>query len=133
MAFKTDQEVEIFEKHYVQLESLHAEVSQLSKKSPNDAVNLFKLGLINKIIASGNAILPKKYYPFDDFINFDTDSLPTNSDVVMVLAAYIYQFERFRSDNVAWSQSNYAWYYWVNGKLSGLPAKGRTSVGAKSK
>ena len=47
---KDRSEVERLEKLVGQLQGLHSEISLLAKKSPNDAVNKFKLGLINNII-----------------------------------------------------------------------------------
>ncbi len=42
---KTKEDVDKLEKVIGQLNGLHAEVSQLAKKSPNDGVNAFKLKL----------------------------------------------------------------------------------------
>ena len=111
---KTKQDVENLEKLTGQMNSLHAEVTALTKKSPNDAVNSFKLKLINKVIELGNRILGEQYRPFPDFETFDSDDLPSTSDVAMVLGQYIEEAERFRSDNViieaGW------WYYKIDGK-----------------
>jgi len=43
--------IEQFEKLHGQFEGLHKEVGMLSKKTPNDAINRFKLVFINKLIA----------------------------------------------------------------------------------
>ena len=43
------QEIDTFEKLSGQLIGIYEEISLLSKKSPNDAVNKFKLKFINKI------------------------------------------------------------------------------------
>ena len=40
-------DVDIFEKLTAQLGSLHQEMSALAKKSPNDAINNFKIQLVN--------------------------------------------------------------------------------------
>ena len=70
---KSQSDVESLEKLVGQLQGLHSEISLLAKKSPSDAVNSFKLGLINKVIASANAVLGPNYLPFADFDVFDTD------------------------------------------------------------
>jgi hypothetical protein len=126
---KTSNDVEALENLIVQLRGMHTEISQLAKKSPNDALNAFKLKLVNKIIATGNAILPEGYRPFEDFEQFDTDDVPTNSDVTLILTQYIEQTERYRSDNVVYD--DYEWYYKVNGRASNIPAAKPTKVGAK--
>jgi hypothetical protein len=117
---KTDGEVETLERLIGQLDGLHAEISQLAKKSPNDALNVFKLRLVNKVIAAGNKVLPKGYRPFEDFEQFDSDDMPTNSDVTIILTQYMEQSERYRSDNVMYE--DYKWRYKVNGRASDIVA-----------
>src|ERR1022692_2189917 len=117
---KSASEVEALERLVGQLKGLHAEIAQLAKKSPNDALNTFKLKLVNKVLEAGSTLLTGGYRPFEDFERFDTDDVPTNSDVTMILAQYMEQTERFRSDNVV--LEDYDWYYKVNGKASTLEA-----------
>jgi hypothetical protein len=93
--------------------------------------NKFKLKLVNKVIASGNTLLGGRYKPFDDFSQFDDAELPTNSDVTMILAQYIEQTERFRSDHVIYRE--HKWQYVVDGELSGVEAKASTQVGGQKK
>lgn len=50
-------DVDEFEKLSVQLQSIYDELSILSKKSPNDAVNKFKLNFINKLLNNSNELL----------------------------------------------------------------------------
>ena len=122
---KDHEELEQFEKLIGQLRGLHEEIGLLAKKSQNDAVNAFKLRLINKIVGSANAILRPNYLPFDDFEAFDTDDMPTNSDVALVLAQYLEESERYRSDNI--EKYGGVWWYVVDGERSDV----RTSAPAK--
>lgn len=71
-----------------QVDTLYEEFDKLSKKNPQDAVNKFKLRLINEIIGKANVALGEKERPFRDFDTFHEDELPTNSDVVVVLSQY---------------------------------------------
>lgn len=96
----TKQEVDTFEKVQAQLESLHTEVSTLSKKSQNDALNKFKLKFVNQIMSEANKLLGDAYKPFTDFNLFDENEMPTNSDVAMMLMQYLSCFEKLRADNV---------------------------------
>ena len=118
-------EVEELEKLIGQLQGLHTEISVLSKKSPSDAVNAFKLGLINKIVESANIVLGPKYLPFAQFSGFDSDDLPSTSDVTFVIAQYLEEVERYRSDNIIYSRGH--WMYVINGDVSdirtGSPSK----------
>ena len=61
------EEVNTFEKLQAQLEGLHTEISSLSKKSQNDALNKFKLKFVNQILSEANLLLGEKYKPFNDF------------------------------------------------------------------
>jgi hypothetical protein len=121
---KSIDDIEKFEKTIGQLKAVHGEMSLLSKKSQNDAVNKFKLGMINKIIASANNALGPSYRPFDDFEAFDIDELPSNSDVVFVIAQYLEEIERYRTDNVVYH--DYKWVYLVDGKPSEILADAKT-------
>lgn len=95
-----------------QILGTYDEMSLLSKKSPNDAVNKFKLGIINSSLRKANAFLGEKYEPIEGFSEFDVDSIPQNSDVVFVLAQYLQSFEKMRADNVE-RRRNGMWYWAV--------------------
>ena len=87
-----------FEKLHDQIKSLHEELSTLSKKSSNDALNRFKLKVVNDILSRSNGFLGEKYKPFNDFEIFDEASIPTNSDVTMMLGQYLACMEKLRYD-----------------------------------
>ena len=101
--------VDTFEKLSGQLLSIYEEISLLSKKNPNDAVNKFKLKFVNVLLLQSNDYLGEMYKPFDDFISFDEDDIPQNSDVVFILSQYLQCFEKLRSDNVS---IRYGIWYW---------------------
>src|SRR5438046_1221946 len=83
-----------------QLNGVHAELSALSKKSPSDAVNKFKLKLVNSILKTANSLLGLEYKAVADFDVFDTDVVPSNSDVTFVIALYMEAVEKFRCDHI---------------------------------
>ena len=126
---KSASDVESLEKLVGQLQGLHSEISMLAKKSPNDGVNAFKLKLINNVILAANDVLSPDYLPFGDFDSFDSDDLPTTSDVALVLAQYMEEAERYRSDNVRWWRSK--WVYVVKGEPSDIQSGAPTKVGKK--
>jgi hypothetical protein len=107
-------DVDKFEKLSGQLISVYEEMSLLSKKNPNDAVNKFKLKFVNKLLAESNEFLSIKYRPFDDFDSFDEDDVPQTSDAVFILSQYLQCFEKLRSDNVVIEYGT--WYWRVNGE-----------------
>lgn len=110
------EQVDIFEKVHAQLEGLHTEISALSKKSQNDALNKFKLKFVNQILVDANKVLGDNYKPFADFDVFNDEEIPTTSDVAMILTQYLSCFEKLRTDNVSYSGGK--WYWLIDGKQS---------------
>jgi hypothetical protein len=108
-----------FEKLEQQVHSFLADVSELSKKRPNDPLNKFKLKFINTALTRLNKIL-KSERPFANFSEFDLDDLPSNSDVVLLLSQYAAALHRFRVENTTDDGDNSTWI--VRGKDSGIDA-----------
>lgn len=98
-----------FEKLVAQAQSIHREISILSKKSPNDAVNTFKLKFINATLEGLNSILKDKHTPFRDFSAFSADDVPSNSDVCFVVDQYLECAENFRADNIEYRDYKWTW------------------------
>jgi hypothetical protein len=112
------EDVELFEKTNAQLMAVYEEITALSKKSPNDGVNKFKLRLINQVLQDANAVLDEKHKPFPDFSIFLEDELPSNSDVVFILAQYLNCMETLRTKNIKQNELDDKWYWVINGKIS---------------
>ena len=108
--------VELAENLIGQLESLHEEMAALTKRSPNDAVNTFKIGLINSTLEKCNKIFGKSYMPFEEFHKFDPDNLPSNSDATIIISQYIHAFEQFRTNNIYQDEDDGYWYWNVDDK-----------------
>ena len=113
-------DVNLFEKIHVQMQALHDEVGVLSKKSPNDALNKFKLMLVNGLIQEANSLLKGDYKPLVGFEVFSQDDIPTNSDVVMVLAQYLNCLEKLRADNIRKDDFGRGWFWVINNKISDI-------------
>ena len=110
----TEKEIDLFEKVQSQLESIYDEISLLSKKIQNDALNIFKLKLINNVIIDANSLLKENYKPFNEFDIFNEEELPTNSDVVFIVSQYLACFEKYRIDNTEYSSFNSEWIWKSN-------------------
>lgn len=102
-------DVDELEKLMGQLKSIHAEVSALAKKSPNDAVNSFKIKFINITVSNCNKFLGENYKPFDDFDVFNIDDVPSNSDVTFIISQYAEAIEKYRADNIRWNMGR--WFF----------------------
>jgi hypothetical protein len=107
----TEEEVDLFEKVHTQLEGLYTEISALSKKSQNDALNKFKLKFLNQVLIQTNELFGEAYKPFSDFEMFDENEMPTNSDAAMMLTQYLGCLEMLRSENVV--QGKLGYWYWI--------------------
>lgn len=83
-----------------QLIGLYEEILVLSKKKPDGSLNKFKIKFINELLTKANKLLGKKYLPFEDFSVFDDSSLPSASDVVMVLSQYLKVMDKYRFDHI---------------------------------
>jgi hypothetical protein len=116
-------DIDQFERLQGQLESFHQELVVLVKKSPNDALNKFKLGLINSLLEKSNKLLGNKK-PFGDFDHFDEAAMPSNSDVLLIVSQYLSSFEKLRSDNIRMESG---WWYWNVEDADWESARYRTS------
>ena len=89
-------DIPIFELAREKLKCFHKEIQKLSNKKPDGQLNKFKLGFINQALEPLNRILGEDFRPFPDFTTFDVDaSMPTASDVVMMLSQYEDALGRF--------------------------------------
>lgn len=105
----TKNDIEVFDKLSGQLDSLYSEINTLVKKTPNDAVNSFKLKFINEILKDANSLLGERFKPFKDFSCFEDDNLPTNSDVAMIVGQYINCMEELRANNISYDMGRWCW------------------------
>ena len=102
-------QIENFEKLVIQLNGAYEEIAVLSKKSPNEALNTFKLRLVNTLLGQSNQLLGSSHRPFSDFALFEEDDVPTNSDVVLILSQYLEALERLKLDNVDRVDGDWVW------------------------
>ena len=92
-----------------QIKGMYNEFGILSKKKPDGAVNKFKLSFINELIRKVNPLLGIKYIPFEGFSGFDEETMPTTSDVVLMLSQYLKNMDKFRYDNTHHTGSKLVW------------------------
>lgn len=110
-------EVEEFERLQAQIEGLHTEIQTLVRKSPNDLLNKFKLGLVNAVLRRANTLLGDQYRPFPDFDEFNDDQAPSNSDVMLVLSQYLAAMETMRADHI-YQKFGVTWGWMIDGNAS---------------
>ena len=76
--------------------------------------------MINSIIAVGNSLLGQSYRPVAGFEAFDEDELPSTSDVTFVVAQYLEEIRRFRTDHIVYDRGRNV--YLLGGKPSEVSA-----------
>lgn len=108
----TKDEIEQLERLISQIDGMHREISALAKKSDTNAVNAFKLKLINAVLKQANAILGEKHRPFPDFDQFSDEAMPSNSDVTFILTQYAEATELYRTENI-FDTDYHGWSYVV--------------------
>ncbi len=114
-------DIDKFEGLQAQMKGLYDEIQALAKKSPNDALNKFKLGLIKILIADADAFLSDLGHPLKYFQGFEEEVLPTNSDALLVLSQYLSCMEKIRADNVTHTGYNpEEWCWLVDGEDSDI-------------
>lgn len=104
MNVMTKADVELYDKLQSQLITMKTQFEILSKKNPNDVVNEFKIGLVNKLLGDINGLIGE-YKPFPDFEKFDNSPKVFNSDVLMILAHYLTAMSRFKDANITVEKS----------------------------
>jgi hypothetical protein len=102
-------EIDEFETLHGQLQSFSEDLNTLAKKSPNDALNKFKLALVNSVLQKANTFLQMTRKPFADFQQFDEASIPSNSDVLVMVSQYLSAFEKLRTENIRWTSTGWLW------------------------
>lgn len=89
----------LYDKLHGQLLTMKNQFEALSKKTPNDSVNDFKIGLVNKLLADVNGLIGN-YKPFPEFEQFESSPQVFNSDVLLILAQYLTAMHRFKQANI---------------------------------
>jgi hypothetical protein len=102
-------EIDEFELLQGQLQSFSDDLNTLAKKSPHDELNKFKLGLVNSVLQKANTFLGNTRKPFADFEQFEDASIPSNSDVLVMVSQYLSAFEKLRTENITWTSTGWFW------------------------
>jgi hypothetical protein len=113
-------QVEQFRKMAAQLDALHQEATAASKKHPDKPVSKFKVDLANAVLEAAKEVLGTSA-PTLSFDRFDTDDLPTNSDLSFVVSQFVECAEKVKAQNIK-RLHNGVWYWMVNGSMSEIAA-----------
>ena len=79
------------------LESLFREMKELSKKAPDGRLNTMKVKMINRVLADVKTALSDE--PTMAYLDLlDDETLPSNSDVVLILGQYTAAAHQFKGE-----------------------------------
>lgn len=78
------------------LDSVYNEIKELSKKKQDDTLNKLKVRMINRILEQVKELLAEE--PTAQFLDLlDDETLPTNSDAVLMLAQFQAAMMQFKT------------------------------------
>jgi hypothetical protein len=112
------EDVDEFRKMLAQLSALHQEMVAASKKAPDKPVSKFKVTLANEVLELAKNVLGDSA-PALKFDKFDSDDLPSVSDVNFVVSQYVECAEKIRCENITRNHNN-VWYWVMDGKMSDI-------------
>ena len=102
----TNSEAEKYELLYPLLKSILFEVKELSKKKQDEPLNKLKVGMVNKILSQIKTDVLNED-PSREFLDLlDDETLPTNSDAVLIIAQYEAAMKQFHEKHYG-QDSNY--------------------------
>jgi hypothetical protein len=92
----TQAKVNTYEMLHPILEKIAFEVRELSKKKQDGVLNELKVKMINRVLTQIKDLL--KSEPSAQFLDLlDTDSLPTNSDSILIISQYDAALSTFKN------------------------------------
>lgn len=78
------------------LDSIYLEMKEFSKKKPDEPLNTFKVKNVNRVLEQVKEIM--KNEPTAEFLDIlDDETLPTNSDAILIIGQFQASMQRFRS------------------------------------
>ncbi len=87
------------------LDVTYKEIKELSKKNPDSPLNAFKVKSINRVLEPIKELLQfEDTAPFLDIL--DSDFIPTNSDVVMILSQYMQSMQLYKDQYYFWDRKD---------------------------
>ena len=103
-------QTEKYELLYPLLKSILFEVKELSKKKQDEPLNKLKVKMVNKILSQIKTDVLNDD-PSREFLDLlDDETLPTNSDAVLIIAQYDAAMVQFHEKYYGWDGSARRWF-----------------------
>ncbi len=106
----TNSQAEKYALLYPLLKSALFEIKELSKKKQDDPLNKLKVGKVNKILSQikTDVLNDDPSRVFLDLL--DDETLPTNSDAVLIIAQYEAAMAQFHAKHYGWDGTKERWF-----------------------
>jgi hypothetical protein len=96
--YLTESDIADYELVSPMLDSLHREMSELSKKKQDGLLNKLKIRHVNRILEKVKSVLADD--PSVEYLEIlDEDEMPQNSDAVLILGQWRAAMNQFRAKN----------------------------------
>lgn len=94
--YQSEEQVEKFKMLSELLSSIYLEMKEFSKKKPDEPLNAFKVNNINRVLTQLKDLLADE--PTIGFLDLlDNESLPTNSDAILIIGQFEASMRRFKN------------------------------------
>jgi hypothetical protein len=104
----TNAQIEEFKMLTELLKSIYDEMKEFSKKKPDEPLNAFKVKNVNRVLTKVKDIL--KNEPTASFLDIlDDDTLPTNSDAILIIGQFKASMERFENKYYSYNDFSGEW------------------------
>lgn len=91
----TEEQASAYDRLVPMLEAAHREMTELSKKKQDGVVNALKIKMINRLLTELSKVLEHdRSFGFVDML--DEETLPQNSDVVLVLSQWRAALDQYK-------------------------------------
>ena len=98
MSQTTEEKVDLWDVTTPLLKAMFEQFQELSRKKPEGALNKSKVAMVNRLLEKCREVLADEMtLQFLDLL--DTEQVPQNSDVVLVLSQYESAMRQFREDH----------------------------------
>ena len=107
----TEEQATTYDQLVPMLEAAHREMTELSKKKQDGIVNALKIKMLNRLLAELSKVIEKD--PSHAFVDMlDEDTLPQNSDAVLVLSQWQAALKQFRDRHFGYdaSRGEHRWF-----------------------
>ncbi len=92
----TNEQAATYDRLVPMLEAAHREMSELSKKKQDGVLNTLKIKTLNRLLAELSKVIEKD--PSHAFVDMlDEETLPQNSDAVLVLSQWRAALEQYKN------------------------------------